>query len=116
MVPSPSRPELPKVAELPLDEGVRLFEGMLDAAANGFDDGLEAGLRRALYLTPDLAPARYLLGMLCEQRGSKADAASEYRRALAVLEAGRATPVRFFLNAQRLKAACVHALDRLGYR
>ena len=46
--------------------------------------------RAALHLAPELAPARYLLGMLLEQRGAKADAASEYRRALKVIAEGKA--------------------------
>ena len=86
------------------------------APAGQSDDQTEAGLRKALYLTPDLAPARYLLGMLAEQRGANADASSEYRRALAMLNEGKARQTPFFLNGERLKLACQQALKRLGYR
>lgn len=101
----------------PRAEGEQLFELVLQWSAAGQpDEQTEAGLRKVLYLTPDLAPARYLLGMLAEQRGANADATSEYRRALAVLNEGKARPTPFFLNAERLKVACQQALARLGYR
>lgn len=101
----------------PEEEGRHLFELVLDwAAAGEREDETEAGLRKALYLAPELAAARYLLGLLLEQRGARADAASEYRRALALVEAGRAMPSAFFLNNARLGAACRIALARLGYR
>jgi chemotaxis protein methyltransferase CheR len=94
-----------------------LFQLVLDWAAAGdqSDQETEGGLRKALYLAPDLAAARYMLGLLLEHRGSKADAASEYRRALATLEAGRALTTPFYLNVARLEAACRIALQRLGY-
>lgn len=101
----------------PEEEGRRLFGLVLDWAAAGQDDGeTEQGLRKALYLAPDLAAARYMLGLLLERRGGRADAASEYRRALATLEAGKAMPTAFFLGNDRLAAACRVALGRLGYR
>ncbi len=119
--PAPARP--PSVAALPVaeadprGEGERLFELVLEwSAAGQSDDQTEAGLRKALYLSPDLVPARYLLGMLAEQRGANADATSEYRRALAMLNTGKAKPTPFFLNPERLKRACELALKRLGYR
>jgi chemotaxis protein methyltransferase CheR len=70
-------------------------------------------LRKALYLAPQLASARYLLGLILERRGVGADAASEYRRALATLDAGKAMPSAFFLNNDRLKQACKVALARV---
>lgn len=103
-------------AEDPRDEAARLFALVLDWAAVGEgDEDTEAGLRKCLYLDPHLAQARYLLGMLMEQRGVKADAASEYRRALAALTEGRSRATAFFLNDERLKTACKRALERLGY-
>lgn len=127
-VPAPSSPSPPPRASGPItgellvplspeEEGRHLFELVLDwAAAGEREDETEAGLRKALYLAPELAAARYLLGLLLEQRGARADAASEYRRALALVEAGRAMPSAFFLNNARLGAACRIALARLGYR
>jgi chemotaxis protein methyltransferase CheR len=97
----------------PEDEGRKLFELVLEWAATGEDHPeTEAGLRKALYLAPQLAAARYLLGLILERRGVPADAASEYRRALSMLEAGKATPSAFFLNNERLKQACRVALSR----
>ncbi len=114
---STSSPDLPMVDPDPRSEGERLFDLVLEwSAAGQSDDQTEAGLRKALYLTPDLAPARYLLGMLAEQRGANADASSEYRRALAMLNDGKTRQTPFFLNAERLKLACQQALKRLGYR
>jgi chemotaxis protein methyltransferase CheR len=125
--PSPSAPvppprasasssDLPPIDADPRSEGERLFELVLEwSAAGQTDDQTEAGLRKALYLTPDLAPARYLLGMLAEQRGANADASSEYRRALAMLNDGKTRQTPFFLNSERLKIACQQALVRLGY-
>jgi chemotaxis protein methyltransferase CheR len=123
----PSSPDLPPVrstssSELPVvtdprEEGVKLFENVLEwSAAGEKDEDTEKGLRKALYLAPDLAPARYLLGLLLEQRQANADASSEYRRALAMLNEGKARPTPFFLNPERLKKACELALKRLGYR
>ncbi len=115
--PRPSRPtvsgETPIVLT-PEDEGRKLFELVLEWAANGEDHPeTEAGLRKALYLAPQLCAARYLLGLILERRGLAADAASEYRRALSMLEAGRALPSAFFLNNDRLKQACKLALKRV---
>ena len=108
--------ELPAVED-PREEGVKLFELVLEwSAAGEKDEQTEAGLRKALYLTPDLAPARYLLGMLLEQRKASADASSEYRRALALLNEGKARATPFYLNPERLKTACQLALKRLGQR
>lgn len=115
--PRPARPaitgEIPVVLT-PEDEGRKLFELVLEWAATGEDHPeTEAGLRKALYLAPQLAGARYLLGLILERRGVAADAASEYRRALAMLEAGKALPSAFFLNNERLKQACKLALKRV---
>ncbi len=108
--------EFPLIED-PREEGVRLFELVLEwSAAGEKDEQTEKGLRKALYLAPDLAPARYLLGMLLEQRQANADATSEYRRALAMLNEGKARVTPFYLNPERLKAACQIALKRLGYR
>lgn len=123
--PAPSAPvrtlsrEIPAAppAVDPREEAAQLFALVLDWAAAGEPDpDTEQGLRRCLYLDPHLAQARYLLGMLLEQRGAKADAAAEYRRALAALNEGRCRATSFFLNDERLKTACARALDRLGYR
>jgi hypothetical protein len=46
----------------------------------------------------------------------KADAASEYRRALSFLNEGKARSAAFFLNNERLKGVCERALDRTGYK
>jgi chemotaxis protein methyltransferase CheR len=119
--PSAARPSTPRPAitgEIPVvlgpeEEGRKLFELVLEWAATGEDHPeTEAGLRKALYLAPQLAGARYLLGLILERRGSLPDAASEYRRALAMLEAGKALPSAFFLNNERLKQACKLALRR----
>ena len=54
---------------------MRIFQLVLDWAAAGEPDTeTEGGLRRCLYLDPHFAQARYLLGMMLEQRGSKAEA------------------------------------------
>ena len=45
-----------------------------------------------------------------------ADAASEFRRALNVLNEGKSRSTPFFLNPERLKVACAQALERLGFR
>jgi chemotaxis protein methyltransferase CheR len=109
--------EIPAVPPPPAEEGQKLFELVMEWAAAGTqsDAEAEAGLRKALYLAPELAAARYLLGLLLEHRGAKADSASEYRRALAMLESGKATVTAFYLNHERLKGACQIALKRLGY-
>ena len=96
---------------------MKLFELVLEwSAAGEKDEQTEKGLRKALYLAPDLAPARYLLGLLLEQRQANADATSEYRRALTMLDQGKARVTAFYLNPERLKKACELALKRLGYR
>ncbi len=108
--------EFPAINLDPRAEGEQLFQQVMEwAAAGQADDATEAGLRKALYLAPDLAAARYLLGMLLEQRSQNPDAASEYRRALSTLNEGKARETAFFLNPERLKKACLHALARLGY-
>jgi chemotaxis protein methyltransferase CheR len=99
----------------PEEEGRKLFDLVLEWAAAGEDDReTEAGLRKALYLAPRLAAARYLLGLILERRGQVLDAANEYRRAAALLDAGTAASSAFFLNNERLRAACRVALTRLG--
>ncbi|MFL5320053.1 MAG: CheR family methyltransferase [Myxococcaceae bacterium] len=100
----------------PREEAAALFALVLDWAAAGEEDAdTEQGLRRCLYLDPHLAQARYLLGMLLEQKGARPDAAAEYRRALSALNEGRSRSTAFFLNDERLKTACARALERLGY-
>lgn len=121
--PRPSAPKVPSrpavtgevpVVLTPEEEGRKLFELILEWAATGEDHPeTEGGLRKALYLAPQLASARYLLGLILERRGAAADAASEYRRALNILEAGKALPSAFFLNNERLKQACKVALQRV---
>lgn len=109
--------EEPAVGLAPEDEGRALFELVLQWAAAGESDSeTEAGLRKALYLAPDLAAARYMLGLLLEHRTARADAASEYRRALSALDSGRARATPFFLNSERLKQACHVALRRVGFQ
>lgn len=101
--------------EPPELEGERLFELVLQWSAEGQADvETEAGLRRALYLCPELPAARYCLGLILERRGARSDAQTEYRRALTVLDSGRSRPTPFFLNPARLTAACRQALSRLG--
>ncbi|AKQ64820.1 Chemotaxis protein methyltransferase CheR [Myxococcus hansupus] len=91
-----------------------LFACVLDGAASGVPDSVsERDLRRCLALDPDHAAARYLLGLLLEQCRRAAEATIEYRQALQSLEAGRARPVPFFLNPDRLRIACAHAAERL---
>jgi len=98
-----------------VDEGEALFSLVLDwSAAGQSDPETEAGLRKALYLAPELASARYCLGLLLERQGQRADATTEYRRALADLEGGRARSTAFFLNPDRLMAACRVAISRLS--
>ncbi len=117
--PPPPRPPPPPdpAREAPRDEAVRLFQLVLEWASAGEPEAqTEEGLRRCLYLDQNFAQARYLLAMLLEQRGAKADATSEYRRALASLNEGKSQVTPFFLNDQRLKVACASALQRLGYQ
>ncbi|WP_328707269.1 CheR family methyltransferase [Citreicoccus inhibens] len=73
----------------------------------------EVALRRCLELAPDLAAARYLLGLLLEQGGRPDEAVGEYRRALGAVDTGRAVSVPFLLNPARLRVACAHAIERL---
>ncbi len=118
--PAPSAPRPSVTGETPIvltpeDEGRKLFELVLEWAAAGEDTTeTEAGLRKALYLAPQLAAARYLLGLILERKGRPADAASEYRRALVLLKKGTAAPSAFFLNNARLRDACRIALARLN--
>jgi len=120
---SPPRPSAPPPAPIraaatgeaaPEQEGEALFSLVLEWSAAGQDDReTEKGLRRALYLAPQLAAARYCLGRLLEQRGERADAMTEYRRALSLIEQQQAKPTPFFLNLERLAGACRLALARL---
>jgi chemotaxis protein methyltransferase CheR len=112
--PEVRAPMEPPAAQTPEDEGAALFSLVLDWSAAGQGDlETEAGLRKALYLSPQLAAARYCLGRLLEQRGSRSDAITEYRRALALLEQGTARPTPFFLRLDRLAGACRMGLERL---
>ncbi|MBL8938942.1 MAG: methyltransferase domain-containing protein [Archangium sp.] len=118
-VPRPSAPVRVEVSTVetksPEQEGEELFSLVLEWSAAGQPDSeTEAGLRKALYLSPELAAARYCLGLLLDQRGLRADATTEYRRALSVLQSGRARPTPFFLNPERLAEACRRALSRLS--
>lgn len=107
----------PELHADPRAEAVHLFEQALErAAADDTSASTEQALRKCLYLDPHFSQARYLLGVLLEQGGARADAAAEYRRALAALHEGKATSTPFFLNAERLKVACTRALERLGFR
>ena len=96
-------------------EADTLFSRVLEWAAAGSQPTpqTEETLRRCLLLDPDLAAARYLLGMVCEQRAAPGEALGEYRRALRSLEDGRARATPFFLNNARLQVACARALERL---
>ncbi len=114
--PPPPRPSAPPPPARAVDEGTDLFRALLEQASTGEDAARTEGeLRKCLYLAPALAPARYLLAVLLEQRGQKADAAAEYRRALKSTRDPAAPKVEFFLNPARLEKACGVALDRLGY-
>lgn len=109
--PLPSREPSPAAA--PEEEAQRLFELVLEGDAPGEDHPqTEARLRQALYLSPRLAAARYLLGLLLERRGLPLEASAEYRRAFATLDAGQALSSAFFLNPERLAKACKVALQR----
>jgi chemotaxis protein methyltransferase CheR len=121
--PLPPRPSAPKpravvTGEVPVfvppeEEGRKLFELVLEWAAEGEDHPeTEGGLRRALYLSPRLAGARYLLGLILERRGAVSEASAEYRRALQLVESSTAAPSAFFLNNERLAKACRVALQR----
>lgn len=110
----PAAPAGP-AGQTPEQEGEALFSLVLEwAAAGQGDEETTAGLRKVLYLAPELAGARYCLGLLLEQRGLRADAITEYRRALAVLQSGKARTTAFYLNPDRLAWACKAALTRLG--
>ncbi|HEY8207209.1 MAG TPA: CheR family methyltransferase [Myxococcaceae bacterium] len=123
-MPAMSTPQIPMRAvvpppppEEPAVEARQIFELVLEwAAAGDAEQQTEQGLRKCLYLDPHFAQARYLLGMLLEQRGELADAASEYRRAASALREGRSRQTPFFLNDERLLIACERALDRVGFR
>ena len=119
-----TRPAEPPVAPspvLPAPEGTGSYSeaDALFAQVLGWAAGNEVGpetaetLRRCLSMDPDLAAARYLLGMLLEQRGTLAEATVEYRRALRSLEEGRARTTPFFLNNARLQVACARAIERV---
>ncbi|WP_395836645.1 CheR family methyltransferase [Cystobacter fuscus] len=116
---SPTRPEAPPEAARGEDSAHRdadaLFSQVLEAVGNETQPNpqTEETLRRCLLLDPDLAAARYLLGMVFEQRGAWAEAAGEYRRALRSLEEGRARATPFFLNNSRLQVACARAIERV---
>jgi chemotaxis protein methyltransferase CheR len=117
-----ARPESPKPAEAPAQapgggpdsEADALFAQALESAG-GVEPSPQTAdtLRRCLALDPDLAAARYLLGMVLEQRGALTEAAEEYRRALRSLEEGRARTTPFFLNNARLQVACARAVERV---
>jgi chemotaxis protein methyltransferase CheR len=96
-------------------EADALFAKVLEWASSGGEASPQTAeaLRRCLALDPDLSAARYLLGMLLEQRGALAEAAVEYRRALRSLEEGRARTTPFFLNNARLQVACARAIERV---
>jgi chemotaxis protein methyltransferase CheR len=95
-------------------EADALFAQALERAAGEVADPQTAEtLRRCLGLDPDLAAARYLLGMVLEQRGALAEAAEEYRKALRSLEEGRARATPFYLNNARLRVACERAIERV---
>lgn len=101
----------------PGEEAEARFEALLEQAALGAaPEETERALRHCLYLDPHFAQARYLLGMLLEQRGARADAANEYRRSLSALNDGSARAMPFFLNPDRLRHACLRALGRLGFQ
>ncbi|WPB74172.1 CheR family methyltransferase [Archangium violaceum] len=117
--PAPSKPGTPAEVR-PGDAGAHteadaLFAKVLEWASSGGEASPQTAeaLRRCLVLDPDLAAARYLLGMLLEQRGVPAEAAVEYRRALRSLEEGRARTTPFFLNNARLQVACARAIERV---
>ncbi|QRN94528.1 methyltransferase domain-containing protein [Archangium violaceum] len=103
------------VADSAHSEAEALFAQVLEWAAEASDVSPQTAdtLRRCLTLDPDLASARYLLGMVLEQRGALAEAAAEYRKALRSLEEGRARATPFYLNNARLQVACARAIERL---
>lgn len=109
--PAPARPPAPPQ---PIDEGLALFARALEGGPSASEAATEVLLRQALYLVSELSPARYLLGVLLEQRGQRAEAASEFRRALQALDGGKSISPPFFLKPSRLRQACLQALQRLG--
>ncbi|HEX5749993.1 MAG TPA: CheR family methyltransferase [Archangium sp.] len=119
-IPAPPPPPEAPAEVRPGDAGAHteadaLFAKVLEWASSGGEASPQTAeaLRRCLALDPDLAAARYLLGMLLEQRGVPAEAAVEYRRALRSLEEGRARNTPFFLNNARLQVACARAIERV---
>lgn len=114
--PRPStRPGAPKLA--PEAEGQEIFEHVLEwAHTHRTPAETESMLRQALYLAPGLAAARYVLGLHLEQHGQRALAQDEFRRALAALDAKSHLSTPFFLNDERLMAACKMAMERLDAR
>jgi chemotaxis protein methyltransferase CheR len=102
----------PPSQELLFAEADALFAQILEGAGET-DVQKEEYLRRCLSLDPELAAARYLLGMMLELREEFPEAASEYRRALRSLEEGRARATPFFLNPARLQVACARAVERM---
>jgi chemotaxis protein methyltransferase CheR len=114
------RPPAPPVLGGPVtsrahSEAEALFAQVLEWAAEASEVSPQTAdtLRRCLTLDPDLASARYLLGMVLEQRGALAEAAAEYRKALRSLEEGRARATPFYLNNARLQVACARAIERV---
>ncbi len=112
--PAPPPPAAPEPDAGAQAEADALFLHVLEGTGGqaGGDARTEEELRRCLALDPDLAAARFLLGMLLELRDAPAEAAGEYRRALRSLEEGRAREVPFFLNPTRLRVACARAIER----
>jgi chemotaxis protein methyltransferase CheR len=102
----------PLSQELMFAEADALFARILEGAGDT-DGQKEEYLRRCLSLDPELAAARYLLGMMLELREEFPEAASEYRRAQRSLEEGRARATPFFLNPARLQVACARAVERM---
>lgn len=104
----------PQVVDDPFGQATELFRRVMDDAAQGEEEQItEKGLRNCLYLDQHFAQARYLLALILEQRGDKARALIEYRRAHAALAEGKSRQTGFFLNNERLQSACARALERL---
>jgi chemotaxis protein methyltransferase CheR len=115
---TPAKAEAPREGQpetsAPHTEADALFAQALEWAAGEVASPQTAEtLQRCLALDPDLAAARYLLGMVLEQRGALAEAAEEYRRALGSLREGRARATPFYLNNARLLVACERAIERV---
>ncbi len=117
-VPPPRPSARPGAPTLPPEaEGKEIFEHVLEwAHTHRTPAETESMLRQALYLAPGLAAARYVLGLHLEQHGQRAAAQDEFRRALASLDAKSHLSTPFFLNDERLAAACRMALERLDAR